>query len=69
MNAIELAIFKVRPDVDEASLQAAIAETNRWLATPATAAAERFMSAAETQAYMAAIEAGSVSMRHFGLLP
>ena len=96
MNAIELAIFKVRPDVDEASLQAAIAETNRWLATQpgfvlrrhgvgdsgervdyvewqsmahATAAAERFMSAAETQAYIAAIEAGSVSMRHFGLLP
>ena len=96
MKAIELAIFKVKSDVDEIALHAAIAETNRWLAGQpgfvmrrhgvsdagervdyvewqsmehAAAAGERFMSAPETQAFMAAIEAGSVSMRHFTLMP
>ncbi|WP_421577703.1 hypothetical protein [Shinella sp. M31] len=96
MNAIELASFRVRLDVDEASLQTAIDETNRWLAIQtgfvlrrhgsgdgreridyvewqrmdhAMAAAERFMAAPETQAYMVAIETGSVSMHHFTLMP
>ena len=96
VKAIELAIFKVKPDMDETSLNAAMAETNRWLVDQpgfvlrrhgvgdggervdyvewqsmdhAMAAAGHFMEAAETRAFMSAIEAGSVSIRHFELMP
>jgi hypothetical protein len=32
MRAVELAIFRLKPDIDEDAFRAAIGETDRWLA-------------------------------------
>ena len=95
MTVIELALFKLKPDVTEDQFQEVLHGSSRWFAgqpgfvrrrhgtgeegrmdlvewesmAAANAAAERFPSAPETQTFMAAIDPGSVVMRHFELMP